>query len=119
MPQKILYPNWNKLSFKQRILVKRWIDSFIRFQAASKEIRISFGTNESQNSESIDDLLINFQFDIVDSSITSEGIRLEEIIPPTLLGKEEDTCLALCNLKCLFSSDPDCIKKCKAEHCRT
>jgi hypothetical protein len=112
MKQRILYPNWNNLSFDKKTLIKRFLDSFIRFQAVSREIRISFGSEE-QYSESVDDLLLNLEFEIIDSSTTSEGIRLEEIIPPQLIGVEENLSSAYCRWYCLLSNDPDCVRKCR------
>ncbi|AFZ18920.1 hypothetical protein Mic7113_3178 [Allocoleopsis franciscana PCC 7113] len=59
----------------------------------------------------------NFQFEVVDSSTTLEGIRIEEIIPSLLLGSRENPCEALCYAICALNSNPNCVKDWKKKLC--
>jgi hypothetical protein len=114
MLQRILYPGWDTLSFSEKTLVRRWLESFIRFKATGREVRILFDPEE-QYSESVNDLLVNFQFDIVDSSSTTEGISLDEIFPPQA---RENFCHARCVWKCIGSPNPNCVRNCIASECK-
>jgi hypothetical protein len=114
MIQKVLFPRWDSLSSKQKELAKKCIDAIIKLRAATKELSESFfPDDEEHRSKPIDNLLENFLFEVVDSSTTSEGIRIEEIIPPALLTSEEPVSKGVCQFKCLFDPDfSNCVRRC-------
>lgn len=118
MSQQVLFPGWNNFSFKQKSLTKKWIESILRLRVASKNLLDAFSDisdpNEENLSSAMDDLLNNFQFEVVDSSITSEGIRIQEIIPKILLSSREDLRQDVCKTLCIVSNNnnPNCVSDC-------
>ena len=118
MSQQILFPGWNNFSFKQKRLVKNWIESILRLRVASKKLLNALSdisdTDEEHLSSALDDLLKNFHFEVVDSSTTSEGIRLQEIIPAILLSSQEDLRQDICRAGCILSNNntPSCVSEC-------
>lgn len=117
MKKKILCPGWDKLSNEQKQLATEWLESLISFQITTTKLSDSLFEEPSDNSLNlIDDAIKNFQFEVVDSSTTSEGISITDIIPPAALGVEEKPIDALAQLICLVDcwrkGLPDCQKKC-------
>jgi hypothetical protein len=110
MIKKILIPNYDKLSSKQKALTKKWVKSLLRVKAINEELLETFSsTSQGIHSELRD---TSFEFKLVDSSLSSEGISIEEIIPSLLLKKEEDPVKGVCEYLCSFTDNPaECIKK--------
>lgn len=118
MIQKVLFPRWDSLSSKQKELAKKCIDATIKLRAATKELSEAFSPDDDEEHQSkpIDNLLENFMFEVVDSSTTSEGIRIEDIIPPALLNSEEPVPNGVCQFKCLFKPDfLKCVRRCNTK----
>ncbi len=118
MATKILCPGWDNLSNEQKQLATEWIESLISFQITTTKLSDSLFEEPSDNSlNPIDDGIKNFQFEVVDSSTTSEGISLTEIIPPTALGAREDPPDGIpqmvCLVNCWVKGHSECEKKCK------
>lgn len=117
MTTKILCPGWDNLSQKQKQLATEWIKSLISFRITTTQLSDSLFDKASDNSlNPIDNAIKNFQFEVVDSSTTSEGISIKKIIPPATLragdkpteGLEQLVCL----VKCWEEGHSDCVKKC-------
>lgn len=118
MIQKVLFPRWNNLSSRQKSLVKEWVDSLIQAEASRKKLSESlFDTYDKNQSGSIDDFPHDFTFEVVDALTSSEGIRVEQIIPSSNLKAPENTCEALCAAICAGSSSPNCLQSWKAKLC--
>ncbi|MEG4582318.1 hypothetical protein QUA71_22270 [Microcoleus sp. MON1_C5] len=117
MTTKILCPAWDNLSKKQKQLATEWIKSLISFRITTTQLSDSLFEEASDNSlNPIDNAIKNFQFEVVDSSTTSEGISITEIIPPVALraGDKpiEGLKQLLCLLKCWEQGHTDCVNKC-------
>lgn len=118
MTQQVLFPGWNNFSSEQKSLVKKWIKSILKLRVASKDLLDSFSnsspTNKNPLSNALDELLNNFQFEVVDSFTNSEGIQLQEIIPTALLSSLEDPRQDFCKTVCIISNNtqPSCVSDC-------
>ncbi|MEG4286293.1 hypothetical protein QUB68_24495 [Microcoleus sp. A006_D1] len=118
MTQQVLFPGWNNFSLEQKSSAKKWIKSVLKLRVASKDLLESFSnstpTTENALSNPLDELLSNFQFEVVDSLTNSEGIQLQEIIPSVLLSALEDPGQDLCKAVCLLSqnTEPSCVSNC-------
>ncbi|WP_333279075.1 hypothetical protein [Microcoleus sp. F10_A2] len=118
MTQQVLFPGWDNFSLEQKSLAKKWIKSILKLRVASKDLLNSFSdsspTNENPVSNSLDELLNNFQFEVVDSFTNSEGIQLQEIIPTALLSSLEDPRQDFCKAVCIVSNNtqPSCVSNC-------
>lgn len=118
MAQQVLFPGWNKLSFEQKSLAKKWIKSILKLRIASEDFLNTFSTtsptDEEPLSTSLADLLNNLQFEVVDSLTNSEGIKLQEIIPTALLSSLEDPRQDLCKAFCIlrYNNTPSCVSDC-------
>jgi hypothetical protein len=118
MTQQVLVPGWNNFSLEQKSSTKKWIKSVLKLRVASKNLLDSFSsslpTNEIPLSNPLDELLSNFQFEVLDSLTNSEGIQLQEIIPSALLSSLEDPGQDLCKAVCLLSqnTEPSCVSNC-------
>ena len=118
MIQKVLFPRWNNLSSRQKTLVKEWVDSLIKAEASRKKLSESLlDTYDENQSASIDDFPNDFTFEVVDPLTSSEGIRIEQIIPSSNLQAPENTCEALCAAICTNSSSPNCLQSWKKKLC--
>ncbi|MEG4408871.1 hypothetical protein NDI43_27650 [Microcoleus vaginatus GB2-A3] len=117
MTTKILCPGWDNLSKKQKQLATKWIESLISFRITTTQLSDSLFDAPSDNSlNPIDNALKNFQFEVVDSSSTSEGINITEIIPPGAFGLKEKPPdgfpQVVCLVNCWRKGHLDCDKKC-------
>ncbi|MEG4087971.1 hypothetical protein [Microcoleus sp. Pol12B4] len=118
MTAKILCPGWDNLSNEQKQLTTKWIESLISFRITTTQLSDSLFDKVSDNTlNPIDNNAIkNFQFEVVDSSSTSEGINIKRIIPPGVFDipdRPDDAIPQLvCLVNCWRNGHPDCDKKC-------
>jgi hypothetical protein len=120
MATKILCPGWDNLSPEQKQLATEWIESLISCRIPTAQLSDSLFTKVSDNSLNLinDNTIKNFQFEVVDSSNTSEGISITEIISPAVLAAAnsppEGFPQAICIVDCMRkgNSNSDCVKKC-------
>ncbi|MEG4997767.1 hypothetical protein [Microcoleus sp. B4-D4] len=117
MTAKILCPGWDNLSKEQKELATEWIKSLISFRITMVQLSDSLFDESSDNSlNPIDDAIKNFQFEVVDSSSTSEGINIQRIIPPGVFDIPDRPIDSLPQLICLFNclrkGHSDCDKRC-------
>jgi len=117
MTTKILCPGWDNLSKKQKQLATKWIKSLISFRITTTQLSDSLFEEPSDNFlNPINDAIKNFQFEVVDSSTTLEGISITDIIPPAVLRAGDKPIDGLeqliCILKCPKEGHSNCVKKC-------
>jgi len=118
MIQKVLFPRWNNLSSQQKTLVKEWIESLIKVEVSKKKLSASLSDTYSENQFDSTDLSPSeFSVEVVDSSTTSEGIKIEQIISSSSLKSPDNTCKALCAAICSGSNLPNCLQICIAKIC--
>ncbi|MEG3920642.1 MULTISPECIES: hypothetical protein [unclassified Microcoleus] len=117
MTAKILCPGWDNLSKEQKELATEWIKSLISFRITTVQLSDSLFDESSDNSlNPIDNAIKNFQFEVVDSSSTSEGINIKRIIPPGVFDIPDRPPDAIPQLVCLVNcwrnGHADCDKRC-------